>query len=64
MAYNRENWAPILAAKLGFERVAPILMTSDPDEWEKKDQLDCSGNGQVWSKHPSRLIHFPIGYSG
>jgi hypothetical protein len=36
MAYNRENWAPIFATTFGFERIAPILMTSDPDEWEKK----------------------------
>jgi uncharacterized protein len=40
MAYNRENWAPIFATKFGFERIAPILMTSDPDEWEKKDVLN------------------------
>jgi uncharacterized protein len=40
MAYNREDWAPIFATKSGFERVAPILMTSDPDEWEKKDVLN------------------------
>ena len=24
----------------GFERIAPILMTSDPDEWEKKPILN------------------------
>ena len=40
MAYNRENWAPIFATKFGLERIAPILMTSDPDEWEKKDVLN------------------------
>ena len=40
MAYNREDWKPIFATKFGFERVAPILMTSDPDEWEKKDVLN------------------------
>jgi uncharacterized protein len=40
MAYNRENWEPIFATKFGFERVAPILMTSDPDEWEKKEVLN------------------------
>jgi uncharacterized protein len=40
MAYNRDSWAPIFATKFGFEMVAPILMTSDPDEWEKKDVLN------------------------
>jgi uncharacterized protein len=40
VAYNRENWAPLFATKFGFERIAPILMTSDPDEWEKKDVLN------------------------
>jgi yecA family protein len=37
MAYNRENWLPLLSTEGGFKRIAPILMTSDPDEWEKKN---------------------------
>jgi uncharacterized protein len=40
MAYHREKWEPLLSAKGGFERIAPILMTSDPDEWEKKPILN------------------------
>jgi uncharacterized protein len=40
MAYHQEKWAPLLSAKGGFERIAPILMTSDPDEWEKKPILN------------------------
>jgi hypothetical protein len=36
MAYHREDWAPLLSTEFGFERIAPILMTSDPDEWAKK----------------------------
>jgi uncharacterized protein len=40
MAYNREKWVPLFASSLGFERIAPIMMTSDPDEWEKKDALN------------------------
>ena len=40
MAYHREDWAPLLSAEFGFERIAPILMTSDPDEWAKKDVLN------------------------
>jgi hypothetical protein len=40
LAYHREKWEPLLSAKGGFERIAPILMTSDPDEWEKKPILN------------------------
>jgi yecA family protein len=40
MAYNREKWVPLLSTKWGFEMMAPILMTSDPDEWEKKNVLN------------------------
>ena len=40
MAYNREKWVPLLSTKRGFEMMAPILMTSDPDEWEKKNVLN------------------------
>jgi uncharacterized protein len=39
MAYHQEKWVPLLSAKGGFERIAPILMTSDPDEWKKKPIL-------------------------
>jgi hypothetical protein len=31
---------PLLSTKAGFLRIAPILMTSDPDEWEKKNVLN------------------------
>ena len=37
MAYNRDEWKPLLGARGGFEMLAPILMTSDPEEWENKD---------------------------
>ena len=37
MAYHRENWEPLIAAEFGFEMIAPILMTFDPDEWEDEN---------------------------
>jgi hypothetical protein len=40
MAYHREDWVPLLSTEAGFLRIAPILMTSDPEEWEKKDVLN------------------------
>src|ERR1700730_16197833 len=40
VAYHREAWVPLLSTEAGFLRIAPILMTSDPDEWEKKDVLN------------------------
>ena len=40
MAYHREDWMPLLSTEAGFLRIAPILMTSDPDEWEKKELCD------------------------
>ena len=40
MAYHREDWVPLLSTEAAFLRIAPILMTSDPEEWEKKDVLN------------------------
>jgi uncharacterized protein len=40
MAYHREDWKPILTTEAGFLALAPILMTSDPDEWEEKGVLN------------------------
>jgi uncharacterized protein len=40
MAYRRDEWKLIFEASGGFEMVAPIMMTSDPEEWEKKDVLN------------------------
>ena len=40
MAYDRDNWKPLLGAQGGFEMVAPILFTSDPEEWQKKKVLN------------------------
>ena len=40
MAYHREDWVPLLSTEGGFMRVAPIMMTSDPGEWEKKNVLN------------------------
>jgi yecA family protein len=40
MADNRDQWKPLLEARGGFEMAAPILMTSDPEEWEHKDVLN------------------------
>jgi uncharacterized protein len=40
MAYHREDWEPFLATERGFQALAPILMTSDPDEWDDKDVLN------------------------
>jgi uncharacterized protein len=40
MAFNRDLWAPLFSSEFGFTMLAPILMTSDPDEWVKKDVLN------------------------
>jgi uncharacterized protein YecA (UPF0149 family) len=40
MAYHREDWKPSLTTEAGFLALAPILMTSDPDEWDEKDVLN------------------------
>ena len=59
MAYHREAWVPLLSTEAGFLRIAPILMTSDPHKWEKKDVLNpfteltplelCDGlKSQLW----------------
>jgi uncharacterized protein len=40
MAYHQEDWKPILTTEDGFLALAPILMTSDPDEWDDKDVLN------------------------
>jgi yecA family protein len=37
MAYNSDGWKPLLEVRGGFEMLAPIMMTSDPEEWENKD---------------------------
>ena len=34
MECHRENWEPLIATEFGFEMIAPILMTFNPDEWE------------------------------
>jgi yecA family protein len=68
MACNRENWAPILATKFGFERIASILMTSDPDEWKKGcfepvygvDPVGAVGRAQNRSSgNPRVLVQLP-----
>jgi yecA family protein len=40
MAYHREDWKPMLTREVGFLALAPIMMTSDPDEWEEKGVLN------------------------
>jgi uncharacterized protein len=40
MAYHREDWEEFLATEAGSQALAPILMTSDPDEWEGKEVLN------------------------
>ena len=37
MEYHRENWEPLIATEFGFEMIAPILMTFNPDEWEDEN---------------------------
>jgi hypothetical protein len=31
----RETWEPLLATEYGFQGIAPILATSDSDEWDE-----------------------------
>jgi uncharacterized protein len=34
MAYYREDWDKFLATEAGFLELVPILLTSDPEEWD------------------------------
>jgi SEC-C motif len=40
IGYNSDRWKPLFEAHGGFEMAAPILFTSDPEEWEKKHVLN------------------------
>lgn len=37
MTYYREDWERFIATEPGFLAVAPIIMTSDPEEWDEDE---------------------------
>jgi uncharacterized protein len=49
MAYQREEWEPCLVTEQGFLALAPILMTSDPDEWDDKDIINPFTEMTPWA---------------